>query len=325
MGSPHLTWKERYQIERLSAEGHKAQVIAVRLGRHRSCIYEELKRGRQSDGRYSADRAQLRRDECGQRSAANCRGKPASIWKEVRYGLKRRWTPEQVTGRFTLAVGRAPRWEDRVSTPAIYAWIRKHEHGLTAHLRRLGRNKVRRRGKRGGALPASRPRIAERPQEVQLRHTFGHWEADSVLGRRGATARLVTLVERKSRYLVMRHVDDGRADTVGDAIIGALANLPVKTLTFDNGSEFAAFEQIERKLDCHTFFADAYSPWQRGSNENCNGLVRDFAPRNRDFSKLSHQFVAAAADNLNHRPRKCLGFRTPHEVLFGLSPVGFRT
>ena len=84
-------------------------------------------------------------------------------------------------------------------------------------------------------------------------------------------------------------------------------------------------KNLPRKLDCDTFFADAYSPWQRGSNENCNGLVRDFAPRNRDFSKLSHQFVAAAANNLNHRPRKCLGFRTPHEVLFGLSPVGFRT
>lgn len=325
MGSPHLTWQERYQIERLSTEGHKAQVIALRLGRHRSCIYGELKRGRQPDGRYSADHAQLHRDECGQRSAANHQVKPASLWKEVRYGLKLRWTPEQVTGRFDLVVGRAPRWEERVSTPAIYAWIRKHAHGLTTHLRRLGQNKVRRRGKRGGSLPASRPRIDERPKQVESRRTFGHWEGDSVLGRRGTTARLVTLVERKSRYLVMRHVDDGRADTVGNAITGALAKLPVKTLTFDNGSEFAAYEQMERKLDCKTYFADAYSPWQRGSNENCNGLVRDFAPRTRDFSKLSHQFVAAAADNLNHRPRKCLGFLTSHEVLFGISPVGFRT
>lgn len=323
MERPHLAWQERYQIERLLAEGLTVAMVAARLGRHPSCIYGELKRGRQPDGSYSADHAQLHRDECAQRSAANHRVKPAAVWAQVRYGLKHRWTPEQVTGRFDLVVGRAPDWEERVSTPAIYAWVK--QHGLITHLRRLGQNKVRRRGKRGGALPAHRTRIAERPKQVESRRTFGHWEGDSVLGRRGATARLVTLVERKSRYLVMRHVADGRAETVGDAIIGALVKLPVKSLTFDNGSEFAAFEQIEHKLDCATFFADAYSPWQRGSNENCNGLVRDFAPRTRDFSKLSHQFIAAATSNLNHRPRKCLGFRTPHEVLFGVSPVAFRT
>lgn len=324
MGRPHLAWPERYQIESLLAEGLSVAVIAARLGRHPSCLYTELKRGRQPNGSYSAHHAQLRRDECAQRSAANHRVKPASVWVGVRDNIKRGWTPEQVTGRFDLMVGRAAGWAERVSVPAIYAWIMRRERGLITKLRRLGRHKSRRGGHRGGSLPASRTRIAERPKEVDSRCTLGHWEGDSVMGRE-RKARLVTLVERKSRYLVLRRTFDGCSDTVGSAIIRALANLPVNSLTFDNGSEFAAYRHIEQRLDCQTFFADPYSPWQRGSNENTNGLIRDYVSRRDRVSELSHQYLAAVANKLNHRPRKCLGFRTPHEVLFGISPVGSRT
>jgi IS30 family transposase len=324
MGSPHLAWPERYQIESLLAEGFSVAVIAARLGRHPSCIYDEIKRGRQPDGGYSAHHAQLLRDESAQRSAANHRVKPASVWVEVRDGIEHGWTPEQVTGRFDLVVGRAPDWGERVSVPAIYAWIRRGARNLLDCLRRLKRFKQGRGGHRGGGLPADRTRIAERPKAVQSRRTFGHWEGDSVLGTE-RKARLVTLVERKSRYLVLRRTLDGCSDTVGTAIINALAKLPVKSLTFDNGSEFAAYRRIEHSLECRTFFADPYSPWQRGTNENTNGLLRDFVSRRDRVSELSHQFLAAVAHKLNHRPRKCLGFRTPHEVLFGISPVGFRT
>ena len=324
MGSPHLTWEERYQIEQWRAGGMAVSVIAARLFRDTSCIYDELKRGKLPDGGYSADRAQLRRDECAQRSAANHRVKPAAVWVEVRWGIEHGRTPEQVTGRFDLVAGRAPGWEARVSVPAIYAWIRRSARNLIDRLRRIGRRKSRRSGHRGGGLPANRTSIAARPKEVELRGSLGHWEADSVVGRE-RKARLVTLVERRSRYLVLRQTKDGLSRTVSDAIVRALAGLPVHSLTFDNGSEFAAFERIEQRLDCKTFFADPHSPWQRGSNENTNGLVRDYAPKGCQISALSYQYLAARVHQLNHRPRKCLGFRTPHEVLFGLSPVGFRT
>ena len=324
MGSPHLTWQERYQIEQWRAEGMAVSAVAARLRRNQSCIYDELKRGKGADGSYSADKAQLRRDECAKRSAANHRVKPATVWAEVRWGIEHGRTPEQVTGRFDLVVGRAPGWEERVSVPAIYSWIRRSARNLTERLRRIGRRKSRRGGHRGGGLPANRTSIAARPKTVESRRTFGHWEGDSVVGRE-RKARLVTLVERKSRYLVLRRTQDGLSRTVSSAIIRALAGLPVRSLTFDNGSEFAAFERIEQRLDCQTFFADPHSPWQRGSNENTNGLVRDYVPKRASISTLSHQYLTAAVHQLNHRPRKCLGFRTPHEVLFGLSPVGFRT
>ena len=298
--------------------------VAARLRRDQSSIYDELKRGKGAVGSYSADKAQLRRDECAKRSAANHRVKPATGWVEVRWGIEHGRTPEQVTGRFDLVVGRAPGWEERVSVPAIYAWIRRCARRLMDRLRRIGHRKSGRGKHRGGGLPANRVSIAARPKAVQSRRTFGHWEGDSVIGCE-RKARLVTLVERKSRYLVLRRTQDGRSQTVSAAIVRALANLPVKSLTFDNGSEFAAFERIEQHLHCRTFFADPHSPWQRGSNENTNGLVRDYVPKRARISTLSHQYLTAAVHQLNHRPRKCLGFRTPHEVLFGLSPVGFRT
>ena len=125
--------------------------------------------------------------------------------------------------------------------------------------------------------------------------------------------------------MVLRRTADGLSRTVSRAIVGALTGLPVRSLTFDNGSEFAAFEHMERRLHCKTFFADQHSPWQRGSNGNTHGLVHDYVPKRTKISKLSHQYLTAAVYELNHRPRKCLGFRTPYEVLFGLSPVGFRT
>ena len=324
MGSPHLTWEERYQIEQWRAGGMAVNVIAARLLRDASCIYDELKRGKRSDGSYSADKAQLRRAECAKRSAANHQVKPASVWVEVRWGIEHGRTPEQVTGRLDLMAGRAPGWNERVSVPAIYAWIRRTARHLLDRLRRIGRRKSRRGGHRGGGLPANRTSIAARPKTVESRRTFGHWEGDSVIGRE-RKARLVTLVERKSRYLVLRRTDDGLSRTVSRAIVGALAGLPVRSLTFDNGSEFAAFEHMERRLHCKTFFADPHSPWQRGSNENTNGLVRDYVPKRTKISTLPHQYLTAAVHELNHRPRKCLGFRTPYEVLFGLSPVGFRT
>lgn len=324
MERSHLTWKERYQIGKLESEGCAAAVIARRLGRNVSTIYRELKRGCQQEDGYNASRAQLRRDECAQRSAANHRVKPASLWVEVRWGLEHGRTPEQVTGRFDLVIGREAGWEGRVSAPAIYHWIRRCARDLVDRLRHIRRRKSGRGGHRGGGLPANRVSIDARPAEVEARNTLGHWEGDSVVSRE-RRARLITLVERTSRYLVMRFAPDGMSGTVSRTIVRALARFPVQSLTFDNGSEFAAFAHIEKHLHCATYFADPHSPWQRGTNENTNGLVRDYVPKLTKISQLSYQFIAAIVNWLNHRPRKCLGFRTPHEVLFGITPVAFRT
>ena len=156
-----------------------------------------------------------------------------------------------------------------------------------------------------------------RPAIVARRTRFGDWEGDTVEGAKGKGA-IASLVERKSRYLAAAPLSDKSAATMTSEANGALKRVPPalrKTLTVDNGKEFAGFKAIEAQTGLSVYFADPYSAWQRGSNENTNGLLRQYFPKGSDLSCLSRSELASAVKRLNHRPRKCLGYRTPHEVL----------
>ncbi len=247
------------------------------------------------------------------------------VRKYVTQRLRWRWSPDEIEGR-----ARSDFPGDRrrqISHQTIYTWIRaeaavgKHwQH----HLRRLGRKRRDRENR--GRLPAS-VSIEGRPAVVDRRSRFGDWEGDTILGanRRGGA---VTLVERKSGYLLLAMVPNLQAATVRQAAAQRYAATPKnlrKTLTLDNGKEFAEHEQLEVEAALRIYFAKPYSAWQRGTNENTNGLVRDFFPKGTDLANLPEHRFTKVQQLLNDRPRKRLGYRTPNEVLASRSKVAIET
>ena len=324
MSYVHLTQAKRYQIEVLNKTGIKQTRIAEQLGVHPSTISRELKRGRDRHGRYQgecAHRAALRRRR---RSAANARRVPAGVWQWTARFIRWDWSPEQVWGwarRFDLPLA---------SVPTIYAWIhrlRRKGSELYKHLRYLGRNPRRYRSGPSAWLADGQLSIRNRAVEARLRQQPGHWEGDTLIGSTRNPHRLLTLVERASRYLVIRRPKpySSLGDSVADSTIQALTGLPTKSITFDNGIEFSRHRRIAQSLGCPVYFADPGRPDQRGTCENTIGLVRQYVPKGTSGTHLSLGQIQRIADRMNNRPRKCLGFRTPNEVLFNKPPSALRT
>ena len=324
MSYVHLTQVKRYQIEVLNKTGITQTQIAIQLGVHGSTVSRELKRGKCRHGRYegeSAHRAALRRRR---RSAANARRVPASVWQWTARFIRWDWSPEQVWGwarRFGLP---------KASVPAIYAWIarlRRRGSGLYTHLRYLGRNPRRYRCGPAAWLADRGLSIHNRAPEARARKQLGHWEGDTFMGSRANVHRLLTLVERASRYLVIRRpkLYSGLGDSVAQSTIHALRRLPTKSITFDNGIEFSRHRRIAKSLGCPVYFADPGRPDQRGTCENTIGLIRQYIPKGTIGSHLSLGQIQRIADRMNNRPRKRLGFRTPNEVLFNKPPIALRT
>ena len=311
----HLTRKQRYQIESLLEQGIAVDVVARKVGFHRSTIYREIARGVRAHSRYRACEAQEAALRRIRRSAANHPAKPASLWQRVHKLLRRDWSPEQIRG-WLIRVG-----ESAASAPAIYAYVRRAGGNLYEHLR-YGRRRNPWGSKARGALPLGRLSIRHRPKDAALRRVPGHWEGDTLMGQRGSLHKLVALTERPSRYLVLRR--PAYRNLMGTVIRG-LRPLPIKTLTFDNGSEFAGSERITQALGINVYFADPGRPGQRGTCENTIGLVRQYIPKGTSGAHLSKSQIQRIADKLNNRPRQCLGFRTPCEVLFDKPPVALRT
>ena len=215
-------------------------------------------------------------------------------------------------------------------------WPRSMAGGSTRSLRRAGlsaaflaeargyhalvvRQKQRRKryasgASRRGKIPDRRP-ISERPPSVDARSRIGHWEGDTLIGA-GRKQAIVSLVERKSGFCLLAHVPRKTSEPVKDAIVRSLLPIKdrVKTLTFDNGLEFARHGEIDQALESTSYFADPYASWQRGSNENTNGLVRQYLPKSRSFDTVTDEELAMIMDRLNHRPRKRLNWKTPHQV-----------
>ncbi len=321
MSYTQLTLEERYVIAHLKIAKFSLREIARRLGRHHSTISREIKRNGPKFAHrvYWYDVAHPKALQRKARARHQRRRDNRNLYDYVEQRLQARWSPECIAGRLLLDY--PGQYSMHVSHEAIYHWI--YRDGLsggqlyrTLTLAHKRRRKQRRYGSLRGLIP-DRVSIAERPAVVAARGRFGDWEGDTVYGRATRTC-LLTQVERKSRYLLANRITDRRATTVAAAKITQFSALPKswrRTLTLDNGKEFAAFKHVEQQTGLRVFFADPYSAWQRGANENTNGLLRRYFPKGTDFSKVRDEVLAGVVHALNNRPRKCLGYRTPHEVV----------
>jgi IS30 family transposase len=313
----HLTLSIRYQIALGVRQGLSVEVIARRVGVHRSTLYRELNRGGTSRG-YDAETAQRRARKRAKRSAANHPTKPAALWHEVRLCIGRDYSPEEICGR--LECLNLP----SVSIPAIYAYVQRDRaagRSLHTHLRYAPRRRVLQRRR---TLWGDKVSIRQRPACANTRQQAGHWEGDTLMGSCSQPHKLLTLVERKSRYLRLKRPKNAWASQVSRTTIRTLKPLLVRSITFDNGNEFADYQHMQQKLQCPIYFADPGKPGQRGTCENTIGLIRQYIPKGTSGRYLSIKQIQRIADKLNHRPRKCLGYRTPHEVFFNLTPVALR-
>jgi IS30 family transposase len=224
--------------------------------------------------------------------------------------LKNYWSPDQIAGRARRDFPRAPRrW---LSRQTIYDWIRWRRPRWQKLLRRSGRPPEK-RGKLTDCV-----RIGGRPDVINHRGRYGDWEGDTLVGK-GRRSALVTLVERKSGYVRIGRADTMRSDLTVRVTKQRMKDLPpmlLRSITFDNGKEFAEHQQLTRRLGLRVYFADPYASWQRGTNENTNGLLRQYFPKGTDFTRISHDEVARVEQSINERPRKRLGYRTPAQILY---------
>jgi len=310
----HLSLEEREVIAHMHRAGSTQTQIADRLGRHKSTISRELRRNRSPNG-YWAVAAQRKAGRRRSERPWKAKMDRPEVRRYVAKRLRWRWSPDEIAGR-----SRSDFPGDRrrqISPPTIYAWIRGEQargRQWQRYLRRLGRKRPE--AEKRGKLPAS-VSIEGRPAVVDRRGRYGDWEGDTIVGanRRGGA---VTLVERKSGYLLLGRVRDLRAATVRQAAAGRYLTTPAslrKTLTLDNGKEFAEHEQLEVEAALKIYFAKPYSAWQRGTNENTNGLIRQFFPKGTDLANIPEHRFTRVQQLLNDRPRKRLGYRTPNEVL----------
>jgi transposase, IS30 family len=288
--------------------------IAQRLHKDRSSVYRELKRNTSPVG-YVPEEAQSRTD-CRRWASRRRKMRDPQVVRYVCLRLRRFWSPDQIAGRSRREFRRQP--QRQISRQTIYNWIRQQPPEECREWRACLRFGVRRRRRRedAGRLPNA-VRIDGRPAIVASRRRYGDWEGDTIVGH-GRVGGLLSLVERKSGFTLLARVPDRRAATVRSAAESRLLALPDmlrRTTTFDNGKEFAEHERLSAATGMAIYFAQPYAAWQRGTNENTNGLVRQYVPKGTDLKATSHRAVAAVEASLNDRPRKRLGYRTPREVL----------
>ena len=305
----HLTPRERDLLAEWLAAGCSRADIARALGRDPSTIFRELQRN--SCGCYHATDAQ-RRCDVRQREAHRKRRKllQPEIRKYVIEALEQEWSPDEIAGRLRRDFPADSR--RRVSAQTIYRWIR-HDRGRVyrPHLRR--RSKVRRR--RTPSPP--RPGLEQRPAVINERARCGDWEGDSIVSAGHVSASLVTLVERQTGYTQILLVPKRKAEVVEQAIVRRMRSLQPglrRSLTFDNGPEFSAWQTLADALQLEVYFAHPRCPWERGTNENTNGLIRQYFPKGTRFDEISRFSTQQVQDKLNNRPRKRLNYQTPNEV-----------
>src|SRR5580704_5594476 len=315
--SSQLTVQERDHIAQLRHQGADQKEIATALGRDPSTISRELRRNRTGEHYYAGQAQQ----ECERRR----RERPLvrklddpELNQSVRAGLAQAWSPEQIAGRLEQQHPERP--DRRVAPQTIYHWIQQdpHREHWESCLRRRGKRPSRRKN----TAPGDGARIDQRPEVIERRLRLGDFEGDTVLGPPG-TGGLATLVDRKSRFTIVVKVQSKNADHVHGKIKQRLKELDeerCRSITFDNGTEFARCHRLEKHLGLQLYFADPGCPFQRGTNENTNGLIRQYFPKGTDFRKISHNQVRQVENLLNSRPRACLGFRTPSEVFFAKTP-----
>lgn len=309
--SSHLTLEERDRIAQLRGQGADQKEIAAALQRSPATISRELRRNA-SGGEYLAAQAQQQACRRQQQRPLTRKMDRPEINEAVRRGLAHDWSPEQVEGRLKLV---DPEGEGHVTARTIYTWI-DHDEGREhwrSFLRRRGKRPYFRKKPAGIGAP-----IARRPEVIEARLRLGDFEGDTVLGPPGMGG-LATLVDRKSRYTIIAKIRSKQADHVHQKIKERLKQLEEerrRSLTLDNGTEFARCHRLEKHLGMELYFAEPGCPQQRGTNENTNGLIRQYFPKGTDFRTVTHYEVREVENLLNDRPRACLGYRTPREVFF---------
>lgn len=324
MGAKKLTPEDRDEIARLHAKGFSKRAIAAALGRSPSTISDEIKRGSWHDDNvhtttYVAIHAQSLRNKRAVNSHQPVLFKHPPLEAYVRLKLQEGWSPEQISGRLKLEYPRDTSM--RVSHETIYTYVYAKERANEKLWEYLPRKQKKRRNHRSQTVHTSnipdRVSIHERPKIVDERTQFGHWEGDSVEGRRAVSDGIHTEVERLSGKLLARKV--GRiasAETVAaqQAIFKPLPPQARQTTTLDNGRENHKHSELKDTLGMQVYFADPYSSWQRGCNENTNGLLRRYLPKRTDFTMLTQSELDDIVEEINNRPRKRLDYRTPNEV-----------
>jgi transposase, IS30 family len=306
MSYHHLSQNDRYQIYALKRAGLTITQIANELSRCASTISRELARGAGARG-YRPDQAQRLAQERAEGSR-NARRIASVVWDQVRLSLAQQHSPEQIAAH------------QPVSHESIYGYVYADKRSGGSLWRELRCQKLRKkryasgRSKRG-RIPNRRD-IASRPNIVERRARFGDWEADTIIGARHHQA-IVSLSERKSGLTLLRKVSAKTSAAVSRAITAMLAPYKglVHTITFDNGLEFAEHEHIDQALGSTSYFAKPYCSWQRGSNENTNGLVRQYIPKSRPLSDVTDQQIQFIENRLNTRPRKRLNFKAPLQAI----------
>jgi len=317
MSYQQLTLDERYQIQALRKQRVSPAAIARALGRNRSTITRELARNSQrceTHAFYAAHMAQQTAGERRKHKGKLQRRIRNDLQQLVEQKLRLAWSPEQISGRLWAEQGL------RLSHETIYQHVirdSRESHGMLRYCLRFGGYKQHRlrKSKVGARTQERKHHIDDRPAAANERREVGHWERDCVIGLAGGAA-LLTMVDRKSRLSRIRRVDKLNSDEVADATVDALRDHRTKSVTNDNGQEFGRDDALQRRLGVQIYFCDPSSPWQRGSIENTNGLIRQYVPKRTEIDALHPQLPHALEDSLNHRPRKTLGYRTPHEVFF---------
>jgi len=295
--------------------------IAEVLERDRSTVYREIKRNENSDGRYLPGVAQCKANSRRLGKSQSPKTGNLELMNLVKEKLKERWSPDEISGRFREI--EYPHDESmHISHQSIYRWIysdakRAQEIKPFMRIAHKPRRKAYGKPSSRGIIPDRVP-IRERPEIVKTRERIGDWEADTMVGK-GHKSFIMTCVDRKSRLLVSGKMIDKQAASLNKALLKSFKEIgkdKVLTITVDNGKEFAGFKELQKKLKADVYFADPYCSWQRGTNENTNGLTRQFFPKKTDFEKVSQKELDKVVELLNNRPRKCLNYRTPAEVFY---------
>jgi IS30 family transposase len=315
MAKKHLTPEERVEISRLQKHRVPKCQIAKLLGRAESTITREFQRNsvkRQFSGRreYCPIKAQQLSDARRHQRRTKKMDRP-EIRTYVCQRIKKCWSPDEVAERMKVDFPDNPRL--RISHQTIYRSIRTSDHPRPLQ-QCLRRYKVRKR--RNMRRPEAQ-RIANRPPEIDRRERVGDWEGDTIVGA-NRSGGVLSLVERRTGYTILAKVERMHSEPVAKRIVRRMKRLPRsqrRSVTFDNGQEFAAHDRLRKSLQLATYFANPRSPWQRGTNENTNGLVRQFLRKGTDFRGLSHRQLSRIQTLLNERPRKRLGYLTPQEAL----------
>lgn len=324
MTHQHLSRDERYAISGMRARGYSQREIALCIGRSPSTICREIKRNSFGETeKYWADRADASALARRWRSRKKSQYSQQE-WSEVEEMLRQEWSPKQIVGVRTLLELKTMSYE------TIYRRVRQDRKSggrLWTHMRHMSKPWRKRKGS-----PATRGRlvgkkhISERPEAVELRREVGHCEGDTVMG---ADLRhcVLTLVERVTGYLVIKKLTARTKEQAAAALAQSVIKLKkvIKSITLDNGTEFHDYEKVEKRFGVPFYFATPYHSWERGTNENTNGLIRQYLPKGQCLKELTQAQCDAIAAKLNNRPRERLGFQTPTQAMLALTGVAFQS